>query len=192
MPRSGVTCQLHFEGESMFIRSLRPRTATSCARLSLVRSRLLAIVVAVVATTLGGASSVAFGSAELADFGVDSSPPPAGPAPDPEGSASSAPPTQTQDAGDEPSVTAPMEYSSLIRSQSATGALDSGLLGESIDYYTGQTDFTATDISLRPTSGLPLKIRRVYHVENKAGGIPQGLFGDWGLDVPRIETVLAT
>ena len=38
-------------------------------------------------------------------------------------------------AWSQPAVDPSTEYSSLIRSQSATGALDRGLLGKSIDYY---------------------------------------------------------
>ena len=90
------------------------------------------------------------------------------------------------------SVDSSIDYADLIRSQSAVGSLDGGLLGESIDYYTGQTDFVATDVSLPGNNGLPVAVGRRYHVANHAGGVLAGAFGDWDLEIPRIEGVVAT
>ncbi len=84
------------------------------------------------------------------------------------------------------------QYSDLIRSQAVVAPLESGLLGESVDYYTGQTDFVATDVRLPGNFALPMAISRRYHVGNRAGGAPSGAFGDWDLDLPRVEGVIAT
>ncbi|MGH7484260.1 MAG: hypothetical protein ACREMY_01485, partial [bacterium] len=84
------------------------------------------------------------------------------------------------------------QYSDLIRSRSTVGPLDSGLLGESVDYYTGQTDFVATDVSLPWNGSMPMAVSRRFHVTNQAGGVLQGAFGDWDFDLPRVEGVVAT
>ncbi|WP_165371453.1 RHS repeat domain-containing protein [Pseudolysobacter antarcticus] len=89
-------------------------------------------------------------------------------------------------------VDSSIDYTDLIRSQSAVGSLDGGLLGESIDYYTGQTDFVATDVSLPGNNALPVAVGRRYHVANHAGGVLAGAFGDWDLEIPHIEGVVAT
>jgi RHS repeat-associated protein len=84
-----------------------------------------------------------------------------------------------------------IEYDRLIRSQTVVAPLDSNLLGESVDYYTGQTDFVATDVNLPTNSELPMPVTRRYHVANHVGGVLEGAFGDWDLDVPHIEGVVA-
>lgn len=94
-------------------------------------------------------------------------------------------------SGDEPAVDPASEYGRLVRSPSATGALDSGLLGESVDFYTGQTDFVTTDVSLPLNFGIPMAIGRRYHVDNRSGGVLQGTFGDWDLEIPHIEGIVA-
>lgn len=91
-----------------------------------------------------------------------------------------------------PAISEAIEYDKLIRSQTATGPLDSSLLGESVDYYTGQTDFVATDVSLPGNFAIPVSVGRRYHVTNHAGGILTGAFGDWDLDVPHVEGVVAS
>ena len=88
--------------------------------------------------------------------------------------------------------TLPQEYGDLIRSQSVVGSLDASLLGERIDYDTGQTDFATTDVNLPGNSALPVSVSRRYRVRNQAGGVLQGEFGDWELDLPHIEGTIAT
>jgi RHS repeat-associated protein len=155
--------------------------------------RAFSMTMAVIAGTFSaGVLLPAHASVQLMQFTVDQTPPLA---PEPALASPATPPpagVQPLDAGDEPAIDPTTEYSSLIRSQSATGALDSGLLGESIDYYTGQTNFVTTDVSLPLNFALPMAVSRSYHVGNKAGGVLQGAFGDWDLEVPRIETVLAS
>ncbi len=91
-----------------------------------------------------------------------------------------------------PSIPESVEYGRLIRAQREAGALDTNLLGESIDYYTGQTDFVATDVSLTGNNALPVRVGRRYHVDNHAGGVLDGAFADWDLDLPHVEGVFAT
>ena len=77
-------------------------------------------------------------------------------------------------------IDAATHYSNLVRSQGNVGQIDSGLMGESIDYYSGRTDFVATDVILAGNFSLPMAIGRRYHVTNQAGGLLQGAFGeDW-------------
>jgi hypothetical protein len=72
-----------------------------------------------------------------------------------------------------PSIPEAAEYDRLIRSQRSVGSLDSNLFGESVDYYTGQTDFVVTDVSLPGSFALPVRVGRRYHVTNHAGGVLQ-------------------
>jgi len=166
-----------------------PRASASAS--AVVRHKHPIIVFLALLVAALGFLSCGHASVQLTQFSVDQ-PPPTAPAPT-EGSAMPrSGSVQPLAAADEPSVDPSIEYSSLIRSQSATGALDTGLLGESIDYYTGQTAFVTTDVSLPLNFALPMAITRSYHVGNREGGLLQGAFGDWDLDVPHIETVLAT
>jgi hypothetical protein len=125
-------------------------------------------------------------SAAMTQVSVDTIPPPL-PAP----SITQTSATQPLTSGTTPALDPAIEYTDLIRTQSTQSALDNGLFGESIDYYTGATDFVATDVSLPLNSALPMAISRRYHVGNRAGGILSSQFGDWELDIPHIETVLA-
>ncbi|MBS0570323.1 MAG: hypothetical protein JSS28_06935, partial [Proteobacteria bacterium] len=95
-------------------------------------------------------------------------------------------------AGGGGSLDPTQQYGDLIRSQTDVGVLDDKLLGETVDYYTGRTDFAATDVSLPGNFALPVAVSRRYHVANQAGGQLQGAFGDWDLEIPHIEGVIAT
>ena len=96
-------------------------------------------------------------------------------------------------SGSVDSQTLPQEYGNLIRAESNVGALDAGLLGERIDYYTGHVDFVATDVSLPGNNALPAAIGRRYAVDaNPSGVVPERAFGDWDMEVPHIEGIVAT
>jgi RHS repeat-associated protein len=84
-----------------------------------------------------------------------------------------------------------IDYPNLIRAQGTTGSLGNDLFGESVDYYTGQADFVATDVSVPLNSALSMAVSRRYRVGNRTGGTLPGQFGDWDLDLPHIEVVLA-
>jgi YD repeat-containing protein len=136
-----------------------------------------------------GAPLPAQAGVQMTQFNVDTTPP------------DSPPPTSTavHNTGltqpltgvTSPAVDPTIEYSNLIRSQSTQSALGNTLLGESIDYYTGETDFVTTDVSVPLNFALPMAVSRRYHVGNRAGGTLPGQFGDWDLDLPHIEVVLA-
>ncbi|HEX5122959.1 MAG TPA: RHS repeat-associated core domain-containing protein, partial [Rhodanobacteraceae bacterium] len=88
--------------------------------------------------------------------------------------------------------TLPQEYATLIRSDQGAGPLDANLLGDRIDYYTGHVEFVATDVSLPGNNALPVAIGRRYVVEtNPAGVVPERDFGDWDIEVPHIEGIVA-
>jgi YD repeat-containing protein len=88
--------------------------------------------------------------------------------------------------------TLPQEYRNLIRSEANVGPLDASLLGDRIDYYTGHVEFAATDVSLPGNDTLPVAIGRRYVVEaNPSGVIPERAFGDWDIEVPHIEGIVA-
>src|SRR5690606_21517754 len=66
--------------------------------------------------------------------------------------------------------------------------LSSGLAGDQISLSTGTPTFAVTDVSIPVSSFLSVDIARYY---NRLSG--QNLrqfqeFGDWGLDIPRIES----
>ncbi len=96
-------------------------------------------------------------------------------------------------AGVVPAQTLPQEYSTLIRSDRNVQALDASLFGDRIDYDSGHVEFVTTDMSLPGNSTLPVAIGRRYVVQtNAAGVIPERDFGDWDIDVPHIEGIVAT
>ena len=96
-------------------------------------------------------------------------------------------------AGFATAQTLPQEYSTLIRADQNAGPLDAGLLGDRIDFDTGHVEFVATDVSLPGNSALPVAVGRRYVVEtNPSGVVPERDFGDWDLEVPHIEGIVAT
>ena len=150
----------------------------------------MALGVLLLSLAAGWPTHDAQGSAQLTQSGVQTLMPVGAEAPadtTPPATPGEIPPTETL-----ANVDPTHEYDGLIRSPAATGALDSGLLGESIDYYTGQTDFVTTDVSLPLNFALPMTVSRRYHVGNKSGGVLEGAFGDWDWDLPRIEGVVAS
>jgi len=90
------------------------------------------------------------------------------------------------------SATPQMEYRKLQRPSDAIGALGFELFGEETDFYTGQTSFKATDISLPGNSGLPVQLSRKKSVVEEDGFAPLTKIGDWELDVPTIEGIFST
>lgn len=90
-----------------------------------------------------------------------------------------------------PAIPEAIEYGRLVRARSEVGSVDSSLFGESVDYYTGETDFAATDVDLPGNNALRVALGRRYHVTNHAGGAFLGAFGDWDLDLPHVEGIVA-
>ena len=87
------------------------------------------------------------------------------------------------------------EYSKLINSASSITPLDVHPFGEYVDLYTGALSFNVTDISV-PGIGPTLSVGRTLKAAEDsadatdavAGGGNWRPFGEWDLDIPRIET----
>lgn len=67
--------------------------------------------------------------------------------------------------------------------------LDSELMGDRISLFNGALEFAHTDASLPGNSALPVAIHRKLSIERNP--FVQREFGDWNLEVPRIEGVFA-
>ena len=79
------------------------------------------------------------------------------------------------------------EYDKLINTKAAIGAMGSGLLGDTVNYYTGGLSFSSTDISLPGNSALPVSLSRTFSVSNRKGYPSNDLpMADWDLDLPRL------
>ena len=88
------------------------------------------------------------------------------------------------------------EYSKLIESAQHIGAMGAHPFGENVDLYTGALSFEVTDISV-PGIGPALTLGRVLHTAEDSADAEDAItgmggfwrpFGDWDLDIPRIET----
>lgn len=89
------------------------------------------------------------------------------------------------------SVTPDQEYKKLIQVDTAIHPLGAHPFGEQVNLSTGELSFEETDVSL-PGNGPLLQLSRTLDTtlgtENINAGRP---FGDWDLDIPRIETATA-
>jgi len=90
------------------------------------------------------------------------------------------------------------EYSKLINSASGITSLNAHPFGESVDLYSGALSFSVTDISV-PGIGPTLTVGRTLKAAGDSAEATDALigggnwrpFGDWDLDIPRIETTAA-
>ena len=80
------------------------------------------------------------------------------------------------------------EYTKLVNGGESIGAYDTGLFGDSVNLYTGATEFAATDVALPGNDELAVAFGRQRSIENRVG---QGVLalGDWDMDVPYMEVV---
>ncbi len=85
------------------------------------------------------------------------------------------------------SVTIFDEYSKLIQSREVVGALGNDLFGEQVSMYSGSLEFQQTDISLPGNNALPMAVGRQFSPNQDM--YPGGHFGDWQLEVPRMQAV---
>jgi hypothetical protein len=116
------------------------------------------------------------------------------PAPDP------TPPTDTPSApgdgetGSGPSSTYLTEYIKRLKRYQTIEPLGENPFGESIDLYTGQVTFTHTDIVLEGT-GPTIRVSRSRSPTgfdaSAMDNPPAQYFGDWTLNLPRIDTLVA-
>jgi len=85
------------------------------------------------------------------------------------------------------------EYDTVIKGAQTITAFGPDLFGEGVNLKDGTTSFSATDISVRTNSGLPMTIGRTYGVNARdideyVNPAADGeLFGNWKLDVPTIS-----
>jgi RHS repeat-associated protein len=85
------------------------------------------------------------------------------------------------------------EYSSLIRAQGAVMPVGEGEFGDKLNHYTGQLEFVQTDLSIPGIGELPMAITRRFVPNSQQPDTERTLaFGDWELELPRIEATLAT
>ncbi len=96
------------------------------------------------------------------------------------------------------------EYEKKIKAAQDIGVLGSDLAGDRINFYTGSTQFTATDVSVPGNNGLSVAIGRRFEVEadHNLAEVQNGLddpitsavqraFGDWDLDIPYLTGVFS-
>jgi RHS repeat-associated protein len=95
------------------------------------------------------------------------------------------------------------EFENKIKGAQNIGVLGTNLAGDSLDFFSGAVNFSATDISVA-TNGLPASLSRSFVIEQEHmlatvnGDVynPEiystrsHRFGNWDLDVPRIVTVM--
>ncbi|MDE2628029.1 MAG: hypothetical protein KGL99_12825, partial [Burkholderiales bacterium] len=90
--------------------------------------------------------------------------------------------------GTTPVKTAYFEQGLLVRAGETVAALGPNLMGDGINEYNGSLEFNNTDVSLPGNSALPVMIGRRLTTASNQPGLVGGLFGDWDLDVPHLET----
>lgn len=90
------------------------------------------------------------------------------------------------------SVTPDVEYKKLIQVDQGIHPLGEHPFGEQVDLSTGELSFEETDVSL-PGNGPTIQLARSLRTTDALGyGFdPKLPFGDWDLDIPRIETATA-
>jgi RHS repeat-associated protein len=99
----------------------------------------------------------------------------------------------TSQAGAQTAKTISEEYDNAIKGAQTITAFGPDLFGEGVNLKDGTTSFSATDISVRTNSGLPMTIGRSYGVNARdidqyVNAAADGeLFGNWKLDVPYMS-----
>ncbi|HEY0659730.1 MAG TPA: RHS repeat-associated core domain-containing protein [Lysobacter sp.] len=84
------------------------------------------------------------------------------------------------------------EYDKLIKSSDTVGALGPTLFGDQVNFADGALSFSATDVSIRGNSSLPVAFTRTFTVSNRKGVINDGPMADWELDTPHLSGVFAS
>lgn len=81
------------------------------------------------------------------------------------------------------------EAGKLVRADLSIEALDTGLFGEKVNLYNGTVDFVQTDFSVPGNSALPVSVGRKLGTGTLS--LTVGIFGDWDLELPRMQGVYA-
>lgn len=87
------------------------------------------------------------------------------------------------------------DYAKKINAAREMKALDENLFGDSINHYTGRTEFAVTDVSLPGNSALPVAFARRYQFDRwvapgENGHRPVWMMGplsDWDIDLPYMH-----
>ncbi len=81
------------------------------------------------------------------------------------------------------------EGGKLMRADENVTALGNDLFGDRVNLYNGALEFVQTDVSLPGNSGLPVSVgRRLVTGQSER---VQGHFGDWELEIPRMQGVFS-
>lgn len=82
------------------------------------------------------------------------------------------------------------DYDKFLQSRKALTSHGPELFGDSVNLYNGALSFSVTDIDLPGNSSLPVALIRSFSVGAYPLGKPMdGAFGDWDIDLPRIEGI---
>ncbi|MDB5972750.1 MAG: repeat-associated core domain protein [Hydrocarboniphaga sp.] len=85
------------------------------------------------------------------------------------------------------------ETAKKVHAASSIGALGDGLLGDTTDWYSGQTSFRVVDIDIPGNSELPVQIARTLSTVSPEGtSLNPFMMGDWDLDLPYVSGVFPT
>lgn len=83
------------------------------------------------------------------------------------------------------SVEVSEEYSQRIKKAETVAPLGDNLFGESVNYYTGETTFSTTDVDLPGNDALPVRLTRRINATASNERI-RPVFAGWDLDVPYL------
>ncbi len=81
------------------------------------------------------------------------------------------------------------EQGLLVRSGETVEGLGPTLMGDALNEYSGGLEFTHTDVSLPGNNALPVAVGRHIRAGAKQTTLANGLFGDWDLDIPHLQTI---
>ncbi|WAC63610.1 RHS repeat protein [Pseudoxanthomonas sp. SL93] len=84
------------------------------------------------------------------------------------------------------------EYDQLIKTRQVVGSLGPDLFGDQISFSNGALSFSATDVSIPGNNGLDVGITRSFPVVNRRWRLNEMPFGDWDIELPRVEGLYAS
>lgn len=103
--------------------------------------------------------------------------------------------TPTHAVVQDPVDTAPpksyFEQGILARSGETVEAQGPNLMGDQVNEYSGDLSFTQLDVSLPGNNALPVHVARHRGASTLQAYGAGGLFGDWDLDIPHLNSVAA-
>ena len=81
------------------------------------------------------------------------------------------------------------EHSKLLRAAQTIGPLGTGLFGETVNLFTGSTEFRQADVSIAGHVGPSVSVGRRFVMEDRKVYGSQYLFADWDVDLPYLSVV---